>query len=278
MGAWLDLLSATPTPLLWLDDTDYSGRLLANGRIPWLAATALISWRRQAGLLLRPSIMILDVGRVVAAFAVAAPEVLLASSTSRRTTGPLEALLGAEALRRHLAEVVQGLRQSVGLSVALVMPSPRAWPGIAYRNAFGTTTAVDDDETDEASVCIASFLRGFAEAGVDVLLLVDDQDTRPRDANAVDLYQSVLNVARHYRWDVGLKSPEVPAGDTGLDFMIAPKGAVGVDLGAAFWDVDSQVPAIVPNGFRYARVPEDAAPERVIARLEAVRCEFPITR
>ncbi len=270
MGAWLDLLSASPTPPLWLDDTDYSGRLLANGRIPWLEATALIGWRRQAVSLLKPSLMILDVGRVVAAFAASAPEVLVASSASRRSTGPLEALLGAEALRRHLAEVVQGLRQSVKLSVALVMPSPRAWPGIAYQNAFGATTAVGDDETDEASVCIAGFLRSFAEVGVDVLLLVDDQDTRPRDANAVDLYQSVLNVARHYRWDVGLKTPEVPAGDTGFDFMIAPEGAVGVDLAAAFWDVDGQVPAIAPDRFRYAQVPEDAAPERVLARLEAL--------
>jgi hypothetical protein len=266
MGAWLDLLSASPTPPLWLDDTDYSGRLLANGRIPWLDATALIGWRRQAVSLLKPSLAVLDVGRLAAAFSAATPEARPAAA-ARRPTGPLEALLSAAALRRHVAEVVQGLRQSVKLALALVMPSPRAWPDLAYQSAFGATTTVGDDETDEASVCIADFLRSFAEAGVDVLLLTDDPGTRPRDSDAVGLYQSVLNVARHYRWDVGLKTPGVPAGDAGLDFMIAPEGAIGVDLGAAFWETDGQGPAIAPGGFRYARVPEHAAPERVLARL-----------
>ncbi len=267
MGAWLDLLSASPVPPLWLDDTDYSGRLLANGRIPWLDATALIRWRLQAVSLLKPSLAALDVGRLAAAFSAANPEAR-AAAAARRPTGPLEALLCAASLRRHLAEVVQGLRQSVKL--ALVMPSPRAWPNLAYQSALGASTTVGDDETDEASVCIADFLRSFAEVGVDALLLTDDADTQPRDADAVGLYQSVLNVAHHYRWDIGLKTPQVPAGVTGLDFMIAPEGAVGVDLGAAFWSTDGPGPATAPGGFRYARIPEDAPPERVLARLASL--------
>lgn len=271
MGAWLDLLSASPTPPLWLDDTDYSGRLLSNGRIPWLDATALIAWRRQAVSLLKPSLVIIDVGRVVAAFGASVSNVFTASA-SYRSVDLLDSLLSAPALRRHLVEVVRGLRQSARLSVALVMPSPRAWPRVAYQNALlGATTTVSDDETDEASVCIAGFLRSVAEAGVDVLLLVDDHDTRPRDASAVDLYQSVLNVAGHYGWDVGLKTPEVPAGDLKLDFMIAPKGAIGVDIGAVFWEADDGVPATEPGGFWYSRVPADANPEQVLERLAALR-------
>lgn len=118
---------------------------------------------------------------------------------------------------------------------------------------------------------IADFLRSFAGSGVDVLLLTDDMETRPSDANAVALYQSVLNVARHDRWDIGLKTPEVPTGNPGLDFMIAPERTVGVDLGSAFWVTEGSGPAIAPGGFRYIQVPEDVAPERVLARLNALR-------
>src|SRR5580658_8004224 len=70
MAAWLDLLSAGGATLpLWLDDTDYSGRLLSGGRVPWLDPTALIAWRRRSVQLLKPSLNVLDVGRLAMAFA-----------------------------------------------------------------------------------------------------------------------------------------------------------------------------------------------------------------
>jgi len=265
MGAWLDLLAASPRPPLWLDDTDYSGRLLAGGRIPWCDATALIAWRRQAVSLLKPSLGVLDVGRLAAAFAAASPA--LTAGVGRGPIDPLAALLASAPLRRHVAEVSKGLRLSLKMPLALVMPSPRAWPGLVYAGAFGASAPLGADQTDEASVYVADFLRSFGEAGVDALLLTDDPQTRPRDADEVGWYQSVLNVGRHYRWDVGLKTPEVPADDGGLDFLIAPTGARGVELGAPFWTMDAPVPAVAPGGFRYARIPQDTAPERVLAKL-----------
>ena len=268
MAAWLELLAACAEPPLWLDDTAYSGRLLAGGRIPWLDVTGLIGWRLKATALLKPSLAALDVGAIAAAFVAASPAQGAALARERGPTGPLAAMLAAVDLRRHVAEVLKGLRHSFRMPLAIVMPSPRAWPALAYSSAFGERPVIGADETDAASVYMADFLRSFGEAGVDVLLLTDDATTRPRTQEEVDWYQSVLNVGRHYRWDVGLRTPQVPAGgEGGFDFLIAPQAARGVDVGDAFWETDADRPPAGPGGFLYARVPEDAAPERVLARL-----------
>ena len=271
MAAWLELLTACTEPPLWLDDTAYTGRLLAGGRVPWLDVTGLIGWRLKAATLLKPSLATLDVGAIAAAFVAASPARRAALAGHRGPTGPLAAMLAAVDLREHVAEVLQGLRRSFQVPLAIVMPSPRAWPALAYSNAFGERPVIGADETDDASVQMADFLRTFGATGVDVLLLTDDATSRPRTQEEVDWYQSVLNVGRHYRWDIGLKTPETPAGgEAGFDFLIAPKGARGVDVGDAFWDTDAGGPSVGSGGFLYARIPEDEAPERVLARLASL--------
>jgi hypothetical protein len=79
-------------------------------------------------------------------------------------------------------------------------------------------------------VFIADFLRAFGEAGVDALML-DEVDGHAAD---IATYQSVLNLAAHYRWDI-----------------VAP-GAPHPNL-------------------RFERIAPDAQPEQVLQRLATLR-------
>jgi hypothetical protein len=267
MGAWLDLLATRADPPLWLDDTAYSSHLLAGGQIPWLDVTALIGWRLKAFALLKPSLAVLDAGALVAAFAAARLGRSTVPGAQRQAIGPLVELLSTAELRQHVADVLHALRQSFRVPLALVMPSPRAWPALTYMNMFGERPQIGADETDEASVIMASFLRSFADSRIDALLLNDDAVSQPTTAEEVEWYQSVINVGRHYRWDVGLRVPSVPAGEGAFDFLIARTDARGVDVGDAFFDTDGPTPSVAQGGFLYARIPAQAAPERVLARL-----------
>ncbi len=267
MGAWLGLLATGLEPPLWLDDTAYSGRLLAGGQIPWRDVTALIAWRLKAFELLRPSLAVLDVGEVVTAHAAVTPGL----AADRRPIGPLTALLSTGELQQHVAAIIRGLRSSFREPLALVVPSPRCWPMLAYLTAFNKKPPIGADEVDEASVLMASFLRGFGDTGVDALLLTDNEGSAPATASELDWYQSVFNVAHHYRWDLGMKMPTVPVDWHATDFVIARSGAAGIEIDPTFWAVDIAPPAVEPGGFRYASIPEHVAPERALARLAVLR-------
>ena len=109
MGAWLDLLARDDGPPLWLDDTAYSGRLLAGGRVPWLDPTGLVGWRLKALALLKPSLAVLDVGALAAAVASRRPDHHRAASGA---AAALAELLATEELARHGAGALRGLRAS----------------------------------------------------------------------------------------------------------------------------------------------------------------------
>jgi hypothetical protein len=267
MGAWLDVLARGAGAPLWIDDTAYAGRLLAAGQVPWLDVTRLVDWRLRAFALLKPSLMALDLRPLVARFAA---DQSWGPATPAAAGDPLAQLslaLLAPPLRQHVGDVLRGLRRSVRAPLALVVPSPRAWPALASYDAFGERPLIGPDEADEASVDIAAFLRGFADCGVDVLLMVDDTASQPRDVSELDWYQTVVNVARHYGWDIGVRLPAAVIGKGQLDFVIAPSGARGVDVGETFFEADEPAPAVTTGGFRYASIPAGASPERVLARL-----------
>jgi hypothetical protein len=201
MGALGELLKR-PQPVVWLDSHAYCAHLLAKGNAPWLDTTAFVAWQRKSMGLLKPDVVSLPLVPAIDAWLAAHPELAAAMAAKFRTVYPLKTLLADEALRAHLVELTRGLRVGVagvsGPPLALVLPSPRAWVAIAYRQAHGAVVEVVEDEADSASVFIADFLRVFGEAGVDALML-EAPDGGTADAATC---QSVLNVATHYRWDV----------------------------------------------------------------------------
>ena len=265
--------------LLWLDHTAYSARLLAQDKAPWLDTAACVAWLRQAQGLLRPDVLALPLADVAAAWLDAHPALQAAmAEKTKRGHGPLKELLAAEGLRAHAAALAVALRAAMpGAVFALALPSPRDWAAQALQRAGGAASAVDEDAVDAAAAVMAEFLRLFAQAGVDAVLL---QEARAWTADEVDLllelYQPVANVARHYGWDWGLQWPEavaLPAGQ-GPGFSIAPApcgvAPAGITFPASFWQGEAPS-APTAGSFDHARIPADAHPETVLARLAELK-------
>ena len=136
----------------------------------------------------------MPVAPAVAAWLAANPELTTAMGAKKRTVSPLRTLLADEALRAHLVDLTKTVRVTMGgKPLALCVPSPRRWVGLAYGQGFADADApeVGDEEADSASVYMADFLRLFGDAGVDVLLLEETAQTEPASADALKVYQSV---------------------------------------------------------------------------------------
>ena len=210
MAAFLEQVAASDSKLLWLDDADYSAVLLAGGAPPWLDATAYVAWRRKAQSLLKSNVIAVPVARIFSSWLANDAPLRAASGAKTRANFPLKTMLAAADLRRHLAEIIVGLRSSFPmLAVALVCPSPRAWVGDAYHWAFGDAAEIEvgEDEVDAATLHSADFLREFGGSGIDTVLLEESAQSEPATTVEIEWYRSVLNVGTHYRWDMGLRLP-----------------------------------------------------------------------
>lgn len=278
MGRLLER-TAVGSGLVWLDYTDYAGALLAGGSVPWLNVTATVAWYRKAQGLLRSDVVTVPAWRVMTAWLDTHPVLRDAMRAKNRAIHPLRTLLSEEPLRDHLVELARALRSCFAeLVLAVGLPSPRLAIHEAYTVAFGSgdVPQIGEDEVDAACPHIASFLRGFGETGLDTLLLEESAVTEPVADAEVTWYQSVLNVAAHYRWDVGLAVPgdRFGGGAQGVDFFIAPRAVAGVPQGfalpAEFWD-ELPPPVIHVPDFLYASIPAGAVPERVLERLALLR-------
>jgi hypothetical protein len=276
----VDRIASAAAPFVWLDDTAYVARLLAGGRIPWLDAAEVVALRRKASSLLRTSVTVLPVGAVVDACLGADAGLRDSMATKKRAIGPLRVLLADAAVRAKLFEVTRALRSSFpAVPFVLAVPSPRAWVMDAYRHAFGEAASVEvaAEETDSGAVYVAEFLRAFGELDISGLLLEEHGGAEPRSAAEIAWYKPVINVAAHYRWDLGLQLTDA-AGFTGplenVAFAIAPQplpGAIiGVTTPQAFWTGSTLTP-VPTGGFRFAQIPADGVPEQVLDRLAILR-------
>jgi len=278
VAALLDRIGSAGAPALWLDDTAYSERLMAGGRTNWLETAEYIAYRRKAAGLLRPDVTVLPVEFVAKAWIDAHPELKEAMGSKKRVIVPLRTLLADEDLRAKLVDLLKGLRAVFGGSpLALALPSPRKWIALAYSQAFGdgATAEFGADEVETAAVYVAEFLRSFSEANVSVVLLQEPADGAALSAGELSSYQPILNLAGHYRWDVGIHFPGPAAASLpGVAFTIAAQAIDGTPTGiitpAAFW-ADGAAPAMPAGGFKYAEIPKDAVPEKVLERLGVLR-------
>ena len=272
MNRLLDRLDA-PAPLLWIDADDYCERLLANGQAPWADAAAWLAWQRKGQGLLRSDVVALPLARIVDGWLEAQPDVRSTMGLRNRLLLPLRTLLANEALRAHLVELVAGLRASQGSTpVVLVLPSPRAWVAIAYRQAFADEPEpeVGADDADSAAVYVADFLRAFGEAGLDGVLLVEAAETVPGSDDDLSCYSAVFNLAAHYRWACGIELPK--SGDfdaSSLDFVISSEAQSGVRRHGhrIAWHSETEKVA----HFSFITVPANGEPEQVLDHLRRLR-------
>lgn len=280
MAKLLDAIAAAQGALVWIEDTQYSERLLAGGKSPWGDAAQYLAYRRKAAGLLKPGVNVVPLGSFASAWVSARPDLKEAMGARKRAVVPVRTLLADEAFRAHLIDTLQGLRSAFASApLVLALPSPRAWVRDAYQLAFGDDVAIEvaGDEADSCAVYVAEFLRCFGDIGVDGLLLEEKIGAEPASAEEIEWYQPVINVAAHYRWDIGLRfvSGDGFSGEVrGIDFVIAPgmkAGAInGVAVPDSFWGGED-APEATNGGFRYLSIPQDAVPEKVLERLATLQ-------
>jgi len=276
MGKLTDrLIEASPG--VWLDDTAYAERLLAGGESPWLDSGEYISFRRKTAALLKSVVITIPAGHMASAWLNLHPDLREAMGQKKRTIVALRTLLADTSFRTQLSRLAQGLQACFpGTPFVLSMPSPRRWVIEAYREAHGTDTdpEVGEDETDSGAVYIADFLREFADVKIAGILLEESAESAPQSADEIGWYQPVLNVAEHYRWDIGIRQ------DSGFAFSIEASSisfavaaettqdtVSGITVSEDFWN-GAPPPDVPRNGFIFAEIPVDGKPEKMLERID----------
>jgi hypothetical protein len=276
MGRWLDAVRSQTRRLIWLDDTAYTARLFANGRAPWLDPGAWVGWRKRALQLLEPDIAVLDVTECATHWLERDAKLLALVRSTSEPGGPLRTLLSDDRLHSHLVHLLRALGATTDKPLALTIHSPRRWLVELYRRTFADQVEPNEDEIEDAAGDISRLLRALSDAGSDVLLLQEEHLPPARIGAWLDCYGSIVNVARHYRWDVGAYLPGgAPANIGELSFAIAPADGSVRTLGLAvdreFWEGAPAPGATVSDQFLYATIPVDAQPNSVLERLKELR-------
>ncbi|MBI5920222.1 MAG: hypothetical protein HY847_01085 [Betaproteobacteria bacterium] len=265
---------------VWLDFYAYAANLLAKGNLPWLDQAQFVSFLATAQSLLRSDVISLPLESL--AEALLDDDLRAAMKAKSRPGFPLRTLLQDAKLRDTVTGLLVPLRAShPGLPLSLLLPSPRRWLAGAYQSAHGEAldpeVAGDNDEIDSAAVYLADFLRCFADSNIDALLLLENPGEAPSGAEQWACYDPVINIAKHYRWQVGVLDPAPAAplsAGSGIDFCIAPALAAGTPgglmLDPAFWQ-GAAAPSLEPGQFRYAAIPAGATPETVLQQLAQLR-------
>lgn len=264
---------AGPGLRLWLKSSAYTGRLLlGQGGDPWLGASAYLAYFSQAHGLLRPDVAVIEVGELFDSWLRRHPGLAAEMAGKRKLSFPLRRLLEPAPARALLAEVIGAVLARLGGQAPLVlaMPSPRQWLLQANRAAGRADIEPDPDSIEDAAMYVADLMRSVSELAVGGLLFEEAGQGAPAD---LELYRPVINLARHYRWPLALRSGAggVAGGAAAAEFDVfigaeapASARAHGVEAGAG--------PAgLGPGQFHFLEIAADAVPERVLEQLARLR-------
>ncbi|MCB1909680.1 MAG: hypothetical protein KDH15_20155 [Rhodocyclaceae bacterium] len=282
-----DLLPGAPgggNLRVWLKSAAYTRRLLlGEGGDPWQGAAQYLAWFSQAHGLLRPDVAVIEVGDLYQSLVRREPALATEMAAKRRLAWPLRRLLESTAPRALLAEVIEAVIAHLRGQAPLVLavPSPRQWLLQANRMAGRDAIELDPDSIEDAAMYVADVLRSVSHLPVGGLLLeerIDDGELGPVD---VERYRPLINVARHYRWTLGLRLGKaallsIPDGSD-LDVLIGDPAlvndagcAIGVDVGRRLWAAEAP-PPLEPRQFYFAEVPAEQKPEHVLDCLAQLR-------
>lgn len=266
-------------PLIWLDAEAYGSKVVLSGKpFPWTDTTAFVGSYGQLHSLLKPGVAPVHLDRFFAAWLSANPAALAEMQGKKRIRFALRKLLGMDAPRDRVREIVSALCASLSQPVVLVLPPNGELINWANQAANGAPAAeITEVDIDAVSVYLADMVRAFG--GLDVAgVLVQLPDGTAVDAQLLALYSPIINLAGHYHWAFGVQvstAPELSDAEEKIDFAItdrctgqlaAPQARV---LGDEFWENGQHGPS--EDGFFYARVPENVTPEVVLARLHDLR-------
>ncbi len=270
------------TPKLWIDFNAYTKKLLlAEGENPWANPASYMSFYGQAHGLVNADVVVIDIWDLFHHWMLEDEEAIPSMAGKKRITVAAKAMLEAYGPRELLAEVLTAISNNYGDSVpiVLVMPSPRSLLIKANKAANTVDVAPEEAHIDTASMYVADYLRYFSEVNLSGILLREVPESMPESAKELSWYQPIYNVAKHYRWSVGI---HLPFSDTSfnvpedVNFSIVPStcsvsdSSCGKDISKALWKSMSTVPP-VGNGFNYLTIPEETTPELVLDTLSNLR-------
>lgn len=248
---------------LILDHRAYAHQLiLRGGPIPWDDLASYTNFFGQAQALLRPDVALVDLGAFVDHLLATDPRLVNAMSARSRTGFAFKTLMSDETVAALSAEFAGVVTATTRSPVVLQLPSPLRWIAQTHeRVGAGAAADIDAEHAENLSVYLADWLRRFSGVPA-VMLLLDGRPAHAGDPDADELgaYASVINVAQHYRWAVGLRTDD--------RVELADGSAKGVVLQADHWlSGDHPLPAA---DFLFAELPPNAEPETVLARLTAI--------
>lgn len=277
----ISYLSSGDSPRLWVNFNDYTKKLLlGEGENPWTTPASYMAFYGQAHGLVKADVVVLDVWDLFQHWMEEDEKALPAMAEKRRVPFALKTMLDAFAPRELLAEVITAVSNNYGgkTPIVLVVPSPRSLLVRAHKAATGNDAEPEEMTVDTAAMYLADFLRYFSETDLSGVLLVEDEDLMPAGTDELSWYQPVMNVAKHYRWSIGI---QLPFADDGFDvpsdigFAITPAessasaNSMGVDISQPLWS-GGDVPG-KSGGFYYFSIPEDAKPESVLETVSSLK-------
>ena len=274
------LSSGEGSPRLWVNFNEYAKTLLlGNDSNPWITPASYLAYYTQAHSLVKADVVVLDIWDLFHHWMEEDASAVSSMAEKTRATFALKTLLEAYAPRELLAEVLTAVDNNYGNSapIVLVIPSPRTLLVRAHKRATGNDLQPDEMAIDTASMYMADFLRYFSETNLSGILLVEDPSFMPESTEEISWYQPVLNVAKHYRWSVGLQLPFLDGGFSApveIDFTIIPEQSVasaeslGVDISQSLWTNGGTQES---KGFLYLSIPVDVNPEKVLETLSSLK-------
>ena len=278
------LTDGKDSPKLWIDFNAYTKKLLLKGdENPWATPATYMSFYGQAHGLVKADVVVLDVWDLFHHWMLEDEEAIPSMAGKKRITVAVKTMLEAYGPRELLAEVLTAVGNNYGGSVpmVLVIPSPRSLLIKANRAANGTDAEPEEAHIDTTSMYMADYLRYFSETGISGVLLKEDPDSMPASAEELSWYQPVYNVAKHYRWSVGVYLPFSDEGFTvpkDINFSIVPadcsaaENSVGIDISKSLWnDATDNASLINTKGFNYVSIPEETKPELVLDTLSSIK-------
>lgn len=268
---------------LWLKSSAYTRRLLlGEAGDPWEGASNYLAYFSQAQGLLKPDVAVIEVGELFESWLRRNPGLSVEMGSKRKLSFPLRRLLEQAPARALLAEIVAAVLANLGgqLPLVLAMPSPRRWLLQANRQAGRAEVEPDPDGIEDAAMYMADLVRSVSGLAVGGILFEEAQDGTDGGPVNLELYRPIINVARHYRWPLALRSgaggvadsPAVAEFDLfiGAGDVPAAARAHGVDASAQL-RAGQPLPPLASRQFYYLEIARDATPERVLDSLAALR-------
>ncbi len=197
---------------LHIDWMDYAEALIGGGKIDWSSPVAVSGLINKAQALLPSDGVILPLGNMLRALG---QSVDLATKTSG--VAALRALLANNHSRMQILEAVTLVRVP---ALALGLPAPADCIMLAAALAGHPPPDVHDAMIEDAALYMADFLRIFANATLEAVVLTETMSAAPWR----HFYSPVKTVVSSYGWTFSVAAPDAPLWPGFHTVVIPPDG------------------------------------------------------